>query len=186
MQDIDEDFVKKASEGDVESFEKIFRSYSDYVYNVALRILQNREDAQEVTQEVFMSVYRNLKNFHFKSKLKTWIYRITINMAISRSKKQSKINGRTVDYDDTSISGNPLSFLDERMEKEDKESIIKKLLDILTPEQRACIVLRNIEGLSYQEIAQVLDVNINAVRSRLKRAREKVLAFKKGAMANEL
>ena len=186
MQDIDEDFTKKASEGDVESFEKVFRSYADYVYNIALRILQNREDAQEVTQEVFMSVYHNLKNFRFKANLKTWIYRITINMAINRAKKESKMNGRTVDYDDTSISGNPLSSLDERVENEHKESIIKKLLDALTPEQRACIVLRNIEGLSYQEIAQVLNININAVRSRLKRAREKVLALKKGVMVNEL
>ena len=107
-------------------------------------------------------------------------------MAVNHAKKQSKMNGRTVDYDGTSVSGNPLSFLDKRVEKEEKERIIMKLLDTLTPEQRACIVLRNIEGLSYQEIAQILNININAVRSRLKRAREKVLALKKGTMANEL
>jgi RNA polymerase sigma-70 factor (ECF subfamily) len=186
MQDIHEDFVRKASEGDVESFEKIFRSYADYVYNIALRIVQNREDAQEITQEVFVSVYHNLKNFRFQAKLKTWIYRITVNMAINRTKKESKMKDRTVDYDDASISGNPLSSLDDRVEKEYKESIIKKLLDALTPEQRACIVLRNIEGLSYQEIAQVLNIGINAVRSRLKRAREKALALKKEVMVNEL
>ncbi|MEW6615905.1 MAG: RNA polymerase sigma factor [Thermodesulfobacteriota bacterium] len=186
MQDVHEDFARRASEGDVESFEKIFRSYTDYVYNIALRIVQNREDAQEVTQEVFISVYHNLKNFRFQAKLKTWIYRITINMAINRTKKESKMNDRTVDYNNASAPGNPLSSLDNRVEREHKESIIKKLLDALTPEQRVCIVLRNIEGLSYQEIAQVLNINTNAVRSRLKRAREKVLALRKEVMVNEL
>ncbi|MFH2012337.1 MAG: sigma-70 family RNA polymerase sigma factor [Pseudomonadota bacterium] len=186
MQDIHDEFVIKASKGDVESFEKIYRTYTDYVYNVALRIVQNREDAQEVTQEVFISVYRNLKNFRFQAKLKTWIYRITVNKAINHTKKESKMKDKTVDYIDASGAENPLDSLDARAEREHKEGMINKLLDALTPEQRACIVLRNIEGLSYKEIAKVLNIGINAVRSRLKRAREKVLALKKEVMTNEL
>jgi len=186
MEDIHDEFVRKASKGDVESFEKIYRAYTDYVYNVAFRIVQNREDAQEVTQEVFISVYRNIKNFRFQAKLKTWIHRITVNKAINCTKKESKVKNKTVDYMDASIADNSLNPLDEKSEREDKEGMINKLLEALTPEQRACIVLRNIEGLSYKEIAQVLNIGINAVRSRLKRAREKVLALKNEVMANEL
>ncbi|MFH2138998.1 MAG: RNA polymerase sigma factor [Candidatus Omnitrophota bacterium] len=180
---IDEEVIKRACAGDIDSFETIFNAYKNFVFNVSLKILGQREDAQEVTQEVFMKVYHSLKFFRFQSSFKTWIYRITMNMAINRAKKESKTRDRTIEYDDTlgfSASG------DQEIDKEHKAGMLNKLLDALTPDQRACIVLKNIEGLSYEAIAQTLNIHINSVRSRIKRARWKLLALKKESVLNEL
>jgi len=90
MQDITGNIIIRASEGDIDAFEMIYREYLDFVSNVAFRVVNTREDAEEVTQEVFLNIYRQLKYFRFESSLKTWIYRITVNTAINYSKKESK------------------------------------------------------------------------------------------------
>ena len=82
MNNITENTIIKASEGSMEDFERIYKEYSGFVYNVAFRVVNNMDEAQEVTQEVFLIVYRKLKSFQFKSSFKTWIYRITVNLAI--------------------------------------------------------------------------------------------------------
>ena len=86
MHEISADILKKASSGDISSFEMIYNRTSDFVYNVALRILNNNEDAEEVMQEVFLTVYHKLKYFRFESSIKTWIYRIAVNRAINLAK----------------------------------------------------------------------------------------------------
>lgn len=168
----------------MEAFEIIYKTASDFVYRTALRITNNRDDAEDVTQEVFIKIYQNLKNFQFRSSFKTWAYRITVNAAINTCKGISKEMDRR--DDDTSLMDrdmdqyassqieNPETLIDE----EDNEKRIASLLETLNPDQRACIVLREIEGLNYQEISEVLKININTVRSRLKRARETLLAYK--------
>src|SRR5262249_52880979 len=93
-------------------------------------------------------------------------------------KKISKFRARTVEYDETLAAGSVENQVHETMDKEQREKIVEELLNAVGPEQRACVVLRNIEGLSYQEIAQTLKININTVRSRLKRAREKMMELK--------
>ena len=183
---IDEKVIKKACEGDINAFETMFNAYKNFVFNVSLKILGQREDAQEVTQEVFMKVYHSLKFFRFQSSFKTWIYRITINMAINRAKKETKIRNKTVKYDDTLDFHYPQASGDQGIHKEHKASILNKALDALTPDQRACIVLKNIEGLTYETIARTLNININSVRSRIKRARWKLLALKKEGVLDEL
>lgn len=179
MQDISEDILRKASDGDLKSFEAIYRGAGDFVHNVALRIVNNREDAEEVTQEVFINIYHNLKSFRFESSFKTWIYRITANHAINYAKKLSRVRNKTVEYDDQSVAGSVPGDIPGKIEQEFHSETVQELLGAINPEQRACVVLRNIEGLSYQEIAQALKININTVRSRLKRAREKLMSFRK-------
>jgi len=185
MQEIQADIIRQAASGDKEAFRSLYDVYADYVFNIALRMVRNREDAQEVTQEVFIAVFRKLKHFRFQASLKTWIYRITINMAINQTKKRAKNRDRTVEYDDTrtAATGNAL---EQTIDQEHRQKLIDKLLGFLTPEQRACVVLRNIEGLSYKQIAQTLNIDINAVRSRLKRSREKLLSQRKEVMAHEM
>lgn len=176
MQDISDKILVQAAAGDMDSFHQIYTATSGFVYNVAHRVTNNREDAEDVTQEVFLKIHRNLNNFQFRSSFKTWIYRITVNTAINATKRTSKDLNRRVDFDKTvqSLGDKPES---SNIDKEANELKVKALLDKLNPDQRACIVLREIEGLSYEEIAKSLKINLNTVRSRLKRARETLLAI---------
>lgn len=160
-------------------FEHVYRETADFVYNVALRVVNNKQDAEEITQEVFVSVYKNLKYFRQESSIKTWIYRITVNRAINFVKKKSREKAKTTEYEKEFKSGGP-----GRAEETSRPGmIIKELLNALDPDQRACLILRNMEGLSYREIADTLKININTVRSRLKRAREKLSAMKDARIA---
>lgn len=186
MENITESIIIEASEGSVESFESIYKAYSGFVYNVAFRVVNNIDEAQEVTQEVFLAIYRKLKSFQFKSSFKTWVYRITVNMAIDYAKKRAKEQLYRGVYDDDRKLNQTIDSVGESIEREQQEKIISTLLEALNPDQRACIVLRNIEGLSYQEIAETLNININTVRSRIKRARETLIALRNEMVEDEL
>ncbi len=186
MDNITENIIIEASEGNTEAFESIYKSYSGFVYNVAYRVVNNIDEAQEVTQEVFLAVYQKLKSFKFKSSLKTWVYRIAVNMAIDYARKRSREQDHTVLYDDNNKLNKTIDSAGEEIEREQQEKIISTLLEALSPNQRVCIVLRSIEGLSYQEIAESLNININTVRSRLKRAREKLIVLRKEMVKNEM
>ena len=179
MENITKDILVLASGGDITSFEKIYREACGFVYNVALRITETKEDAEEITQDVFIKIYRNLKNFKFSSSFKTWVYRIAVNTALNHRKKELKQQeyrarlGHDCETEITSCQSNDLE------DKEESRHQADEFLAQLSADQRICVVLRNIEGLSYQEIADILNININTVRTRLKRAREKLLALKK-------
>lgn len=176
MQDIPRELIEKAALGDMEAFEVIYRVTSGFVYNVALRVTGGRESAQDVTQEVFIKVYKGLKGFRFGSSFKTWIYRITVNLAINAYNKGKRHESRTVEYDDAIENVPAAERTEGEIDRTDNEELIKQVLGSLNPDQRACVVLRNMEGLSYEEIAKTLRVNINTVRTRLKRARERILS----------
>ncbi len=175
MQEIPHDIVIDAAKGDIEAFEKIYKTASGYVYNIAYRIVNKREKAEEITQDVFIKIYDKLKYFQFRSAIKTWIYRITVNEAINANRKMSKESDKKTEFDEEILYKLSTDIIKERLDKEENEILIKRLLNFLNPKQRACIVLRDIEGLSYREMSNVLKININTVRSRLKRAREALL-----------
>ncbi|MGA2775791.1 MAG: RNA polymerase sigma factor, partial [Candidatus Omnitrophota bacterium] len=152
----------KAQGDDLESFENIYKETSGFIYNIAFRIVNNKQDAEEVVQDVFLNIYHNLKNFRFQSSFKTWVYRITVNCAINYVKKMTREKNRIKEYGNNLIQTGEISQEPE-IEKtnEGQEKIINSLLGLLDVNQRACIVLRNIEGLSYQEISNTLKININ-------------------------
>lgn len=175
MKDIDQNILELARQGHIGAFEDIYKETSGFVYNVALRITRNSADAQEVTQNVFLKIYRNLKSFAFRSAFKTWVYRITVNTAINYYRKSMKEQKRRVDFDDIAPTLANSSVTSENVIKSDNESRLQSLLGLLSLEHKACLVLREIEGLSYQEIAVSLRIPINTVRSRLKRARQALL-----------
>ena len=177
MEDIGKDILIRASQGDMQAFEDVYKASSSFVYNVALRVVNNREDALEVAQEVFMIIYHKLKDFRFESSFKTWAYRITANYAINYAKKNSR--AKTVPFEESFGEGSVESEAHAQIDQEHHGQLVEKLLKELNEDQRACVVLRDIQGLSYEEIAQALGININTVRSRLKRAREKLLSMRK-------
>ncbi len=177
MEDIAKDILVRASQGDMKAFEDVYKASSSFVYNVAFRVVNNREDALEVAQEVFMIIYNKLKEFRFESSFKTWTYRITANTAINFAKKSSRT--KTVPFEEDFGEGAVLNEAQTRMDQEHQGKLVEKLLGELNPDQRVCVVLRDIQGLSYEEIAQSLNININTVRSRLKRSREKLMSLKR-------
>jgi len=177
MEDIAQDTLIKASQGDMKAFEDVYKASSSFVYNVAYRIVNNREDALEVAQEVFLTIHDKLKSFRFESSFKTWAYRITANTAINFAKKNART--RTVAFEEAYGEGAVASEVHTQMDREHQNKLVEKLLAELNPDQRACVVLRDIQGLSYEEIAEALNININTVRSRLKRSREKLMGLRK-------
>ncbi len=184
MEDIPRETIEQAQTGDRQAFERIYRAASGFVYNVALRILNDRDEAQEVAQEVFIKMYHHLKEFGFRSSFKTWAYRITVNTALNAAKRITRDTSRRLDFDTVmETQAAPQDTQKEIVRQEERQlsrERLRALLSKLNPEQRACIVLREIEGLSYEEISRALAININTVRSRLKRAREALLALSGG------
>lgn len=186
MEDIPRDIIERAVKGEMAAFEQIYRATSGFVYRSALRILNNSADAEDVTQDIFMKIYDNLKNFQFRANFKTWVYRITVNTAINIYRRNLRQISRRGDYDTAIETAGHSPEIIQAAKITDSEKIISSLLETLTAEHRAVIVLREIEGLSYEDIAQSLKINLNTVRSRLKRAREALLERSKKAVQNEL
>lgn len=185
MRDIPKDTLIKASRGDMDSFEAIYKETSGFVYTIALRITRNPQDAQEVTQDVFIKIHRNLRSFRFRAAFKTWVYRIVANTAINYYRVKRKERSRRADFDEALKIHGKESEIEGVIMQNDAKDKVDILLGILNPDQRACIVLREIEGLSYEEISRILKININTVRSRLKRARESLLAFEQKRVVHD-
>ncbi|MFH1441517.1 MAG: sigma-70 family RNA polymerase sigma factor [Candidatus Omnitrophota bacterium] len=179
--------LEKASEGDIAAFEEVYKAASSFVYNVALKITRNSAEAEEVTQDVFMKIYHKLKDFDFRSAFKTWLYRITVNTAINQYNKSQRDVKDRVDYDGIVESLPGSSSTEKNAIQSENEQRLNILLDALSPEHKACLILREIEGLSYEEIAAALKIPVNTVRSRLKRAREALLEKAgKGLLKDEM
>jgi len=176
MNEIPDDLIKKAASGDIEAFEEIYRSFSAFVFRVVLRVTQNTHDAEEVTQDVFVKVFNSLKNFGFRSQFKTWVYRIAVNLAINKYKASSRERKRNLDIDEVGDLVSTQEDATKSVERQEFKEQADILLARLNPEMRACVVLREMEGLDYKEIAETLNIPINTVRSRLKRAREALMA----------
>ena len=177
VNDISKGTIKKACRGDGGACEEIYKGYSGLVFSVALRITADRSDAEEVAQETFIKVFSALPDFRFRSSIKSWIYRIAVNTALNFMRGEAKKRQKKVTYDDDIFTpqkgNNPASGL----ERKENEKAVRTLLGRLNPDFRACIVLRDIEGLSYKEISSVLNININTVRTRIKRARTHLINY---------
>lgn len=178
MREIAKEIIEAAAGGDMAAFEEIYKTFSSIVYTVAMNITAQAQDAEEATQEVFIKVFRGLKYFKFNSSFGTWVYRITINTAINIYRSRARHGAETVNYDDGKVSmpAEP----DQSKAARDRNHaawLVSKILKNISPDHRSCIVLREIEGLDYNEISAVLKVPLNTVRSRLNRAREAMIAY---------
>ncbi|MBF0217564.1 MAG: RNA polymerase sigma factor [Candidatus Omnitrophica bacterium] len=165
------ELIEKAKAGDMRAFREIYDMTAGFVYAVSYRIMNNRMDAQEIAQDVFCKIHSSLASYRENISFKAWIYRITVNTAINYYHKVKRRRGREIDIEEVVETAGVGPEVEKNLDKEDKERKVQKLLSKLTPDHRAAIVLREIEGLSYEEMAQTLGININTVRTRLKRAR---------------
>ena len=182
MKDIPYELIQKAAIGDMSAFEEIYRLTSGSVYAVSYRITNSRPDAQEAAQDVFLKLHANLGKFQEGTSFGAWIYRITVNTAINYYNKAKRKRGHEVYSEIALESAGTEADADKGLIREDSEKKVAELLAQLNPDQKACVVLREIEGLSYEEISDTLKVNINTVKTRLMRARETMMkcAAKRG------
>lgn len=164
-------YIENTLKGDVSAFEKLVLKYNSMVFTLALRVLKNHEDAEEVTQDVFVKVYSSLDKFHFKSKFSTWIYKVTYHNSINflRAHKKHKnneeineMNTRTFYVEQTKLEN-----------EEDKKIILDSIMKL--PEiERVIITLYYYEDLSVKEISEITTLSDSNVKSKLFRARQKL------------
>jgi len=171
----DRTLIAHALGGDTAAFGELVHRHQDRLYNTVYRLLDNAEDAQDVVQEAFLNAYQSLRLFKGDAQFFTWLYRIAVNSAISLRRKRRVVlttdtppAGRVIlePMDDSEFT-NPSHAL----ERAEDERRLQNALNRLTPEYRTVLVLKEIEGLKYEEIAAALQVPIGTVRSRLHRAR---------------
>jgi RNA polymerase sigma-70 factor, ECF subfamily len=172
--------AESAAGGDQKAFEQLVLQYQKPVYNLALRMAGNADDAFDLAQEAFLRAWRALPQFKFESSFSTWLYRLTSNVCIDflRQKKRSKVvsfsfvneDDETEEYDRPDPAPGPEARAIASAEREE----VARALDSLEPEYREALTLCAIHGMSYIEIAEVLDVPAGTVKSRISRAREKM------------
>ncbi len=170
--------VDQFKEGDVAAFEEIITRYESKVMNLALRFTRNQEDAEEVMQDVFTTVYRKIDGFRGQSAFSSWLYRIVVNAAFMKLRKKKQ--NQTVSMED--LAPAVKQYCMERDSITAKQSyniavsrelqeVLQRAIDKLPDQYRAVFVLRDVDGLSNQETGQILDLSIPAVKSRLHRSR---------------
>jgi len=179
--------IEQYRKGDSEAMERLVLKYQNRIYNVILKICADPDDAAELTQETFVKVIENLNKFEGRSGFYTWTFRIAVNLTLNYCQRNSRLAFRSLDaeqqqQDDSQVKQVLKDFLsddsspDPAAEVQSKElyRIAARTLMGLDEAHRAVIVLRDIEGMSYARIAEVLDIELGTVRSRLSRARSKM------------
>ncbi len=177
----DRQLVERTQEGDQEAYRVLVERYQGRIFAVAYGLLHNREDAREVTQEAFIKAFRNLSGFRRDSSFYTWLYRITVNLGIDFRRKAYR-NRETGNLDETRLgpdivaptSPRPLGNPGKSLERKELRERIRAAIDQLPDEQKTVIILREVEGLSYKEIAETMDCAEGTVMSRLFYARKKL------------
>lgn len=198
---LDARVVERVLGGDSNAFKELFDRHYQRVRNVALGVVGNPDDAEEVTQEAFLKAYRNLASFRGQSSFYTWLYRIVFNLAIDYGRKkyrQTEVSVGEVGVFDVGMQEDamaqhiPLSKSvtpDQVLEQTELGLAISNAIAALSPEHRAVIILREVEGLSYTEMSDVLNCSKGTVMSRLHHARkrlQKTLAQFRGADQSKL
>ena len=167
--------VKRAKQGDMHAFEELILQHEKIVYNVALRMMNHSEDAKDISQEVFLKAYRNIGNFDERSQFSTWIYRITANTCIDEMRKRK--GRQSFSLEEGSMQrqvADAGETPEESMLREEQKSEILQALESLSPEHKVAVILRDIKGLSYEEIAEILELTLGTVKSRISRGRNQL------------
>ena len=158
----------------------LYEKYKELVFNVALHYTQNIEDSEEITQDVFISIFENIKKFREESTLKTWAYRITINKSLDflKSKKRLKriffFNSLKIDDQDKKISVPEINHPGIILENKESVNAIFNGINQLPPKLKTVIILLKIEGESQKETAQIMEISVKAVESLFHRAKKKL------------
>lgn len=174
--------ILQSKSGDVESFERLVKTYQKMAYNVAYRIMGNEEDAKDMTQEALIKVYKNIKGFRMDASFSTWLYRIVMNTCKDelRKKKMKVISidqpidtgdgQMQMDIEDTGLHP------DEILISRETQTEVHEALQNVSEKNRIVVVLRDIKGFSYSEISDIIDVPVGTIKSRISRGRQELKA----------
>lgn len=173
----DEELVRRVQQGKVEAFEELVRRYERKVYNIAYRLLGNEEEATEALQDTFLRAYRFIPRFKFKSSFYTWLYRIATNVSLTKLRRRKKQT--TVSLDEPVKNTHNLMFdipdphttPEEAFAQKRLRERLQEAIEKLPADFRAVVVLRDLEGLSNEEVSKVLGLSVPAVKARLHRGR---------------
>lgn len=175
--------VQQVLDGDTNAFEELVLEYEKKVYNVALRMVNNQEDAEDITQEAFIKAYNSLSNFRGDSKFSVWLTRIVSNMCLDLIRRRGRRptislsvedeDGESTELEISDIRQSPETIMDQQLTKDSVRRGLKQLPD----EYREILLLREIQGLSYEEISAALDLEVGTVKSRIYRGRKKLCDY---------
>lgn len=178
----DETLISKCRAGDQGAFRELVERYQRKVYGIAFGMLHNADDAMDITQEVFIRVFGCLDHFKGSSSFYTWLYRIGVNLCIDHLRKQAK--SQTVDYDDALdhdcegaedlLPGTWAMNPGKAMDRKELSQMIQSALETLSPTHRAVLLMREVDGLSYSDMAEVMQCNKGTIMSRLFHARRRM------------
>ena len=166
--------IERAKNGDLEAFEALIIDYEQLVYNIIYRLMGNPEDTYDLSQETFIKVYTKINQFDGTSKFSTWLYRIATNTCLDELRRR---RGKETFSLDQKIEGEEGSVHPEQENKiveKEKAQIIQKALSEVNEKNREVLVLRDIQQLSYDEIAEILKISLGTVKSRIARGRQQV------------
>jgi len=173
----EKELLYKAKQGDMDAFEQIVKMYENKICQTIFFVVKNESKVEDIAQEVFIKVYKNLSKFNEQSSLYTWIYRITMNACFDEMKKEKKVyhlstyvetddGEQEIEYEDESQN------IDDIVERKLNKEVLIKSIKSLNEEYRSLIVLRDIKGFSYWEISDILNMKLGTVKSKISRARE--------------
>ena len=175
--------VRKVQRGDASAFEELVAAYEKNVYNLALRMTGSPEDAEDMAQEAFLKAFNSIQSFRGDSKFSVWLYRIVSNVCLDFLRKRSKRqtvslsvedeDGEEVQFDLADTAQSPEALLEKKLTRES----VQRGLRQLPPDARQILLLREIQGLSYEEIGETLGLEPGTVKSRIFRARKRLCAF---------
>lgn len=171
--------VKAVQEGDSSAFEKLVLDNQSKVYNLALRMVGNEDDAFDMSQEAFFRAYSSIQSFRGDSKFSVWLYRLTTNICLDFLRSETRKSHTSLTYTEEDDE-KELEIPDERfspqtqVERQELREAVRRGLDKLMPDFRAILLLREVDGLSYEEIGSALDLEVGTVKSRIFRARKKL------------
>ena len=171
------ELVVQLQQGDEAAFKKLVDDYQVMVYNTALGIVQNEDDADDITQEVFIQVFRSVSSFKGDSKFSTWLYRITIGKALDHEKKKKRkkrfgfVQSLFTSHDEADIQLAEFDHPGVRLEKKERANELFNALKQIPDKQRTAFTLHKLEGQSYQEVAEIMNTTLYAVESLMGRAK---------------
>ncbi len=174
----EEMLIKMAQNGDGDAFNQLMDDYFKKIYNIAFRMANNADDAADMTQEIMIKLFKNISSFSGNSKFSTWVYRVATNTCLDELKKLKRHKNFSIDkdietddgeysYEVEDISPSPETL----SEQKELKSIVASAIGMLNPDHKAVLVLRDIQGLSYDEIARIVKCTEGTVKSRISRAR---------------
>lgn len=175
----DQELLRKITAKDQNAFKELVDRFQSLVFHTCYNLTGNREHAEDVAQEVFLQIYKTAKKFRHECKLSTWIYRISVNRALNFIRDNRKFRWlQSID----SFPGNETKIMpvfsslcpnnrDALMREKERKELIRSLLDSLPEKQKAAFVLHKMGGLSYKEIAEVLEISLSSVEARIHRAK---------------